>query len=158
MFGSRSAVAVVAVEVHAVRRGVIEHAVENDLHAAAVQFRRQRGEGRVAAERRIDVQIVVGVVAVIGAGREDRVHVDGVDAERLDVIEFVLHALQIAAVELIAELVVAGRAGIARIADLRVPEVVGERLLVAVVDRDSRSSRPDGSSRWSGRRCGSGPA
>ena len=53
------------------------------------------------------MQIVVGVVAVIRAGHEHGVHVDGVEAEGLNVVELALHAHQIAVVEL-GEIVVAG--------------------------------------------------
>ena len=50
------------------------------------------------------------------------------NAERLDVIQLVLHAQQVAAIKLVAELTVAAGVLIARIADLRVPQVVGECL------------------------------
>ncbi len=83
------------------------------------------------------MQVVISVVAVIGTRLEDRVHVDGVDADRLQVIELVQHAFQIATVELVAVLPEAAAIGIARIADLGVPLVVGEGLLAAVIERAS---------------------
>ena len=51
-------------------------------------------ERRVAAEDRVDVIEGVGVVPVAGARREHRGEVDEVDAERLEVVEVLGHALR----------------------------------------------------------------
>src|SRR5579864_9713615 len=60
---------------------------------------------------------------MVGTGLENGVHVDGVEAEPLDVIELALHAGKITVIEL-GEIVEAGRSAVARIAHLRVPRVV----------------------------------
>src|SRR5215469_1399698 len=60
---------------------------------------------------------------MVGAPHENRVHVDRVKSERLDVIELALYACQIAVIEL-SEVVVAGGTAVAWIAHLRVPRVV----------------------------------
>src|SRR6202140_1831154 len=113
----------IAVEIQTVRRRMIEHAVQNHLDAAPVRFSYQIGERRVSAQGGIDMQIVVSIVAMIGPGLEYRVHVDGVKPERLNIVELVLHANEIAVVKL-SEIVVTGRATVTRIAHLRVPRVV----------------------------------
>src|SRR6202140_28947 len=56
--GGGSAVTIIAVEVHAVGRGVIEDAIEDHLHTATVQFGGQGSEGCVPTERGPDVPII----------------------------------------------------------------------------------------------------
>src|SRR3981081_2300449 len=114
---------------------MIEHAVEDELHAAPVRLSSKRGESSISAERRINVEIIVRVVTVVGGGGKNRVHVDGVHAQRLDIVQFILNAEQVAAVELIAVLAGAARGRAAGIADLGVPLVIGKSLLAPVVGR-----------------------
>src|ERR1700682_4034448 len=117
---------------------MVEDAVENELHAATARLSSQRGESSISAECRINVEIIVRVVTVVRARGENRVHVDAVHAERLDIVQFVLNAEQVAAVELVAVLAGAARGGTARIADPGVPLAIGESLLAPVVGRASR--------------------
>src|SRR4030081_2150608 len=117
---------------------MIEHAVENELHAAPISLSSKRGESGISAECRINVEIIVRIVTVVRARGENRVHVDGVHAQRLDIVQFVLDAEQVAAVELVAVLAGAARGGTAGIADLGVPLVIGESLLAPVVGWASR--------------------
>src|ERR1700675_1732499 len=112
---------------------MVEHAVENELHAATARLSSKRGESGIFAELRINVEIIVRVVTVVRARGENRVHVDGVHAQRLDIVQFVLNAEQVAAVELVAVLAGAARGGTARIADLGVPLAIGESRLAPVV-------------------------
>ena len=56
--------------------GVVEHAVEHDAHPAFVRPIQELAQGRVATEERVDVEVVVGVVAVVRGGLEDRGQVD----------------------------------------------------------------------------------
>ena len=66
--------------------GVVEDAVEH--HPDPPRRRRhQRVEAVVAAEQRVDLEVVVGVVAVVGARSEDGIEVDGVDPQVLDPVE-----------------------------------------------------------------------
>src|SRR3979411_298424 len=90
---------------------MVEHAVENELHAAPIGRSSKRGESGISAECRINVKIIVRIVTVVRARGKNRVHVDGVHAQRLDIVQFVLDAEQVAAVELVAVLAGAPRGG-----------------------------------------------
>ena len=79
--------------------GVIEHAVEDDAHPALVGAIEQLAQGGIAPEQRVDVEVVVGVVAVVRGRLEDRGHVDGVDPEVLEVVEALDDPEQVAALE-----------------------------------------------------------
>ena len=57
--------------------GVVEDPVQDDAHVACVCRVEQLAQGGVAAEHGVDMQIVVGVVAVVGWRGEDRIQVDG---------------------------------------------------------------------------------
>ena len=61
--------------------GVVEHAVEHDPDAAGVRRVEQLAQGRVAAEQRVHLEVVVRVVAVVRRRREDRRQVQRVDAQ-----------------------------------------------------------------------------
>ena len=102
---------------------MVEHAVEDDADAALVRlinhlqgqliglgphpgFRVARVFGghqgavafRIGAEIRVDVVVAGAIVFVVGRRIEDRIQVDGVDAEILQVIELVDDALDITAI------------------------------------------------------------
>jgi len=98
----------VAVEVLTVGRDVVEHAIEDDLDARLVGRPRQLAELSVGAEERIDAQVVLRVIGVVAGGVEDGVEVDDRDAQRLQVVEPLLNAAQVA-----AEVVAAARAFVA---------------------------------------------
>src|SRR5690606_35659052 len=100
--------------------GVVGGDVAEQPHTPPVQRGGQQPQGGVAAEQRVDVIEGGGVVAVVGAGGEDRGEVDGVGAEALDVVEVADDAVEVAAVELLGG---AGTAGDNRVA---VP-VAGQR-------------------------------
>jgi hypothetical protein len=70
---------VVAVEERAVRRHVVEDAVEDDVHPERVRLLDDELELLLVAEVRVDLQVVRRVVAVVRAGPEDRVQVDRVE-------------------------------------------------------------------------------
>ena len=61
---------------------MVEDAVEDDADAARLHAASTL-ERRVAAQHRIDLIVVVGVIAVVGGRLENRVEVDGVDAQVL---------------------------------------------------------------------------
>ena len=66
---------------------VVEDAVEDDPHPARVGRVEQLAQRVVAPEERIDAEIVVGVVAMVGGGRKDRRQVERGDADILEVVE-----------------------------------------------------------------------
>ena len=79
--------------------GVVEDAVEHHPHPAPVGRLDQVGERLVAAEQRIDREVVVRVISVVRRRREDRVQVERVDAQVLEIAELVGEAAQVAALE-----------------------------------------------------------
>ena len=101
--GAEARVTVIAVEVEAVRRGVVEDTVEDETDSLCLGSGRQRGERRVSPERRVDVHVVGRVVAMVRSGVEDRREPDRLDAERLQVVELVLDPLEIPAEEVAIE-------------------------------------------------------
>ena len=60
---------------------VIEDPIEDDPHAAPVALVQQFAQRLVSAQQRIDLEIVVRVVAVVRRGREDRIEVQRRNAE-----------------------------------------------------------------------------
>ena len=77
--------------------GVVEDAVEHDADAPGVGFVDQPAEGRVAAEHRVDLLVVVRVIAMVRGRLEDRREVDGVDAQVAQIVEMLDDADQVAA-------------------------------------------------------------
>ena len=63
--------------------GVVEDAVEHDADAPGVGLVDQPPERGVAAQHRVDLLVVVRVIAVVRRRLEDRREVDGVDAQVL---------------------------------------------------------------------------
>ena len=55
---------------------VVEHAIEDDAHAARVTRVEELAQRIVAAEERVDLEVVVRVVAVVGSRRKDRREVE----------------------------------------------------------------------------------
>ena len=52
--------------------GVIKHTVQNDLHVSGMSRFQQLSQSFVATQQRIDVVIIVGVIAMIRGRRKDR--------------------------------------------------------------------------------------
>ncbi|MNL28997.1 hypothetical protein D3C87_1506680 [compost metagenome] len=109
---------------------MVEDPVQHHLHAHAVGGLEHAREGRVAAEGRVHVHVVAGVVLVVAAAGEDRVEVEGVDAQLLEVGELLGHPVQVAAHE-----VVEGRRGapgrdpLGIVGAIAVGEALGEDLV-----------------------------
>src|SRR5258708_5050099 len=85
------------VKVEIAPTGVIEDAIQHDLHAALVEFVAQCIKGFVPTQQRINLIIVMGMVAVIAGTLEDGREVDRVYAEFLQVIEMFDHTVQVTA-------------------------------------------------------------
>ena len=79
---------------------MVEDHVHDDLHAACVGLVDEVDVLFHRAETRVDVIVIGDGIAVVGAGGVllDRVEPDGRDAEVLDVVQVVHHALDVAAV------------------------------------------------------------
>jgi len=68
---------------------MVEHPVQHHPEVAAVTTFQQSVEGGVVAQQRIDLEVVVSVVAMAGGRGEDRVQVDGVDTQVGEPVEAV---------------------------------------------------------------------
>ncbi len=123
---ARAAVGVtgVVVEIGAVRRRVVEDAVQDELEAMRVGGRGQGLEIRQGPEIGVNLQVIGGVVLVIGRRLEDRVEVQDADAQVVEItgVDLLRDAGQIAAVDVVAVVLAAGRRDhIARVAHGRIP-------------------------------------
>ena len=85
------------VELEEPAAGMIEDPVENDPDAALVCSSEHRVESLVAAEHRVDAEVIVGVIAVVRGALKDRVEPKGVNPQFGEVVEFVGHAPEISA-------------------------------------------------------------
>ena len=66
---------------------VVEDTIEHDPHVSRMRLVEQLTQRVVAAQQRVDVEVVIGVIAVVGGRREDRVEVERGDAESLQAVE-----------------------------------------------------------------------
>ena len=66
---------------------VIEDGIENDADPPLMGRIDEGGEGGFVSKSGVDGEVVLGVVAVVGAGFEDRREVEGVDTELGEMIE-----------------------------------------------------------------------
>ncbi len=107
--------------------GVVDHRIQNDLHAALVQVACQLGELVVGAQMRIHLEVVLGVVLVVARRIEDGVEVERRHPERLQVVQLGIDARQIAAVEL------AGAVALFVAADRLAPRLADDRLAAVLV-------------------------
>ncbi|OQA06253.1 MAG: hypothetical protein BWY66_01972 [bacterium ADurb.Bin374] len=79
---------------------VVEHTIEHETHAAPVQIGRQVGQVGAGPVDRVDCVIIPCVVLVVRQRGEDRIEVDDVDAQFLDIPDTAEKALKIAAPEI----------------------------------------------------------
>ena len=80
---------------------VVEHAVEEDAHPARVDTVDQPPQIVLRAEDRVDLEIIGRVVLVVRRCAEDGRQIQTCRAERLDVVELLRNARQIAAHEIL---------------------------------------------------------
>ena len=74
-----------------------EHAVQHDADAILSSFLAQGLKVLVGAQQRVHVEVVGGVVAVVGVGLEDGVQVEVIHAHLVQVGQLELDALQVTA-------------------------------------------------------------
>ena len=79
--------------------GMVKNAIQNDVHPAPVGLIQQFEEDRVLPQNRVHMPVIIGVVAVVGGGHEDRVEVERVDPEVLQIVQFLIDAQQIPALK-----------------------------------------------------------
>jgi hypothetical protein len=79
--------------------GVIKYPVEDDTHAAPVSLVEQPFERGIPAQYRINLRIVVRVIAMIRCRLKDGAEIQCVNAEVCEIVEVFEHAQQIAALE-----------------------------------------------------------
>lgn len=108
-------------------RGVVDHGIQDDLHAALVQVAGQLGELRIAAEVRVHLEVVLGIVLVVARRIEDGVQVEGRDPEGLQVVQLGIDARQIPAVKF------AGAVSLFVTADRLAPRLADDRLASVLI-------------------------
>jgi len=111
------------VEIDRVAPRVVERDIRDDADAALRGLGRQAHEVVVAAEVRIDVAVVGGIVLVVARCGEQRRHVKRVGAEIGDVIQLFDDAGDVAAEEIVAV------DGIGTVAAARLVRLVGPLLV-----------------------------
>ncbi len=107
--------------------GVVDHRIQDDLHAALVQVAGQLGKPGVGAEVRIHLEVVLGVVLVIARRIEDGVEVERRHPQGLQVVQLGVDARQIPAVEF------AGAVTLLVAADRFAPRLADDRLAAVLV-------------------------
>ncbi len=107
--------------------GVVDHRIQDDLHAALVQVARQLGELGVGAQMRIHLEVVLGVVLVVARRIENGVEIERRHPEGLQIVQLGIDARQIAAVEL------AGAVALFVAADRLAPRLADDRLAAVLV-------------------------
>ncbi len=80
-------------------RGVVEDAVQDDPHPAAVRRVEELAERVVAAQERVDGHVVERVIPMVRSRAENRIQVDRIDPELGEVVEVLRHTAQVAAFE-----------------------------------------------------------
>ncbi len=127
--------------------GVIEHAVQDDLDPLRVRPVDQAAERGIAAEHRVDAEIVVRVIPVVRGRLEDRREVDRVDAQIQQIIEMFEHPDQVAPLVPVRRGRVAPGVEVRGLGDRQAPgEAVGEDLV------EDRVADPVGRLRFEHRR------
>ena len=76
---------------------MVEHAIQDNAHAQLIGMLDQVVKILLRAEVGIDLVVILCVVAVVGTGVEDRIKVKSVDAQRGQIIQVLIDALQVAA-------------------------------------------------------------
>ena len=84
-------------ELEEAARGVVEDAVQHHPDAPGVGRVQQLAQRRVAAQHRVHLEIVVGVIAMVRPGAEDRVEIDRVDPQVGQVVQMLDYTQQITA-------------------------------------------------------------
>ncbi|MND84460.1 hypothetical protein D3C80_763510 [compost metagenome] len=107
--------------------GVVDHGVQDDLHAALMQVAGQLGKLGIGAEVRVDAVVILGVVLVVARRIEDGVEVERRHPQGLQVVQLGVYPRQIPAVEL------AGAVALLVAADRFPPGLADDRLAAVLV-------------------------
>ena len=110
---------------------MIEDAVEHDADALLLGQLDQLLELLVGAEELVDLVVILRVVGVVGTGFEDGVQIDDGDAQRLEIIQPLHDAAQVA-----AEVVAAARGFVAWLRCVLVGAAVAFGQIAPVLDDD----------------------
>ena len=90
-------------EIGAAAADVAEDTVENDFHTKRVGRVAQRTEIVLCAEHGIDALIIAGIIPVCRPGVENRIEIQKLHAERIQIWKLFTDAVQISAVEVVIE-------------------------------------------------------
>ena len=93
----------VSVKPFGVGTDMIDRDIEHQVHVSGMHLICQFGERFIASEIRIDEIVIERIIAMHRRCPEDRIQIDGIDAEILQIVEFFNNTVQIAAVEIETE-------------------------------------------------------
>ena len=85
---------------------MVEHAVQDDMHAVLFGCVHQLLEVTQGAQDGVDGVVIAGIVAMVGDGVEYGVQIDHRNAQRLQVVDLLGDALQVTAVDLVGILTI----------------------------------------------------
>ena len=85
---------------------MVEHAVQDDVHAVLFGCVHQLLEVTQGAQDGVDGVVIAGIVAMVGDGVEYGVQIDHRNAQRLQVVDLLGDALQVTAVDLVGILTI----------------------------------------------------
>src|SRR5688572_15934473 len=88
---------VITIEQWTVRRHMIEHAIHYKANSQLIGVFDQILPILLCAKVWVDLVVILGVVGVIGGRVEDRVEIDRIDTQRLQVIQILIHTLEVTA-------------------------------------------------------------
>lgn len=77
--------------------GMIKYTIWYDVHSAAVRGMQQIPEGFITTQKRVDLEIIICMVTMVGGGCVNGVKVDGVNPQVDQVIQFFNDTVKIAA-------------------------------------------------------------
>ena len=106
LFGSIGQELVVTVEIHRVIGDMVEHAVQDDVHAVFFCHSNQFLKIAQSTQDGVDFGVADCIVAVVGDGPEDGVQVNHVDTQSLQVTNLFGDALQVTAVDFVGPVAV----------------------------------------------------
>jgi hypothetical protein len=75
--------------------GMIKDTIQNHMHIPGMGLIQQLPERHIAAQQRVHLKIIKGVVAVIGGGGKNGIEIEGIDAQFLEIIQLIHDSMEV---------------------------------------------------------------
>ncbi len=72
--------------------GMIENAIQYNTHISAMDFFQQFLESFIATQHRVNLEVIMGMIAVVTGRLKDRIEIDCIHPQILQVIQLLEHA------------------------------------------------------------------